>query len=311
MSPNGSGPLPRNLVIVRAGDRSLHGAWLEGARAGHYDLIVSYFGSDPDRYRTPEEHRVDYRGGKWDGIYAVFAADPGLLDRYDYFWLPDDDIEANSGSVAEMFRLMAQHDLAIAQPALTHDSYFSILLCLQCPSFRLRYADVIEIMVPCLRRDLLRIVLPLFRDTRSGFGLDFIWTRLLPDNARKAAILDCVTVRHTRPVGGELHGKMAKSGESAVEEMKRMMSRFHIEQPRYMVYAGLTSGGAMVVSRWRLAFRMGADYFRARHRAVEPRLLIRAFRIVRRHLLHRANVTPLPIPPDLQADLASGLPSTK
>jgi hypothetical protein len=306
-----AGPASRNLIIVRAGDRSLHGTWLEGARAGHYDLIVSYFGSDPERYRAPEEHRVDYHGGKWDGIYAVFAGDPGLLERYDYFWLPDDDIEANSASIAEMFRLMALHDLALAQPALTHDSYFSILLCLQSPSFRLRYADVIEIMVPCLRRDLLRIVLPLFRDTRSGFGLDFIWTRLLPDNKRKSAILDSVTVRHTRPVGGELHGKMAKSGESALGEMKRLMSRFRIEQPRYMVYAGLTSSGAMVVTRWRLAFMMGADYFRARRRAVEPRLLIRTFRIVRRHLMHRANVAQLALPPDLQADLASGRPSAK
>lgn len=308
-------PVSRNLVIVRAGDRSLHGAWLEGARAGHYDLIVSYFGNDTERYRTPEEHRVDYRGGKWDGIYAVFAGDPGLLERYDYFWLPDDDIQADSASIAEMFRLMAVHDLALAQPALTHDSYFSILLCLQSPSFRLRYADVIEIMVPCLRRDLLRIALPLFRDTRSGFGLDFIWTRLLPDNTRKAAILDCVTVRHTRPVGGELHGTMAKSGESARDEMKRMMRRFHIRQPRYMVYAGLTSSGATIVARWRLALMMGADYFRARHRAVERRLLSRAFRVIRRHLLHRANVAPLKVPSDLranlQADLASGRPSAK
>ena len=297
MSAIASGLATRNLVIVRAGERSLHGAWLDGARAGHYDLIVSYFGSDADRYRTPEEHRVDYRGGKWDGIHAVFASDPALLERYEYFWLPDDDIEADSTSIAEMFRLMAVHDLALAQPALTHDSYFSILLCLQCPSFRLRYADVVEIMVPCLRRDLLKIVLPLFRDTRSGFGLDFIWTRLLPDNERKSAILDAVTVRHTRPVGGELHGKMAKSGESAAAEMEQLMRRFQVRKPKYMVYAGLTRSGTLVVARWRLALMMGLDYFRARHRAVEPRLPIRAFRIVKRHLLHRANVAQLTVPP--------------
>src|SRR5262245_57723810 len=102
--------MTRNLVIVRAGDRSLHDAWREGARAGHYDLIVSYFGSDTERYRSPEEHRVDYKGGKWDGIHAVFAADPSLLDRYEYFWLPDDDIEADSSSVAEIFESMREFD---------------------------------------------------------------------------------------------------------------------------------------------------------------------------------------------------------
>jgi len=285
----------RNLVIVRAGDQSLHGAWLEGARAGHYDLIVSYFGSDPGLYRSPEEHRVDYRGGKWDGLYTVFANDPGLLERYDYFWFPDDDIEADSATIAELFRLMALHELALAQPALTHDSYFSFLLFLRSPSFRLRYANVIEVMVPCLRRDVLAMVLPLFRDTRSGFGLDFVWTRLLPDNRGKAAVLDCITVRHTRPVGGELHGKLAKSGESGRAEQERILNRFGLKRPKILVYAALTSQGTIVAAPWRLAFMMGADYFAARHRAVQRNWMTHLSRIVRRHVLHRTNLTQLAI----------------
>lgn len=296
MSPVSPAPLhsqTRNLVIVRAGDRSLHPAWLDGARAGHYDLIVSYFGDDPARYRSPEEHRVDFKGGKWDGIHTVFANDPGLLERYDYFWFPDDDIEADSATVAEMFRLMAQHGLALAQPALTHDSYFSFLLFLQCPSFRLRYANVIEIMVPCLRQDVLRQVLPLFRETRSGFGLDFVWTRLLPDNRWKAAILDSITVRHTRPVGGELHRKLATRGESARAEQTRLMRRFNLRRPKLLIYAGLTRAGAVVVSPWRLASMMWADYFTARHRAVQRNWMTHLFRIVRRHMWYRTDLAQL------------------
>jgi hypothetical protein len=284
----------RNLVVVRAGDRSLHGAWLEGARAGRYDLIVSYFGSDPKRFRSPEEHRVDFRGGKWDGIHALFAQDPGLLERYDYFWFPDDDIEASSAGIGEMFRLMAEHDLALAQPALTHDSYFSFLLFLQCPSFRLRYTNVIEIMVPCLGRDILRIVLPLFRDTRTGFGLDFVWTRLLSDNRRKAAVLDCVTVRHTRPVGGgELHKKLVKSSHSGPVEQERTLTRFRIKRPKMLVYEGLTPHGVAVVSRWRLALMMGTDYFAARHRAVQRNWMKHILRIIRRHVVHRPDIRQL------------------
>jgi hypothetical protein len=281
---------PRNLVLVRAGDRSLHGAWLAGARAGHYDLIVSYYGNDPARYRSPEEHRVDYRGGKWDGIHAAFAADPGLLERYDFFWFPDDDIAVDSDTVAELFRLMARHDLALAQPALTHDSYFSFLLFLQSPSFRLRYSNAIEVMVPCLRRDLLRRVLPLLRDTRRGFGLDFVWTRLLPDNRYKAAILDCITVRHTRPVGGELHRNLAKDGESGAQEQQRLLSRFNLRRPKMLVYAGVTSDGAVIDSPWRLGIKMGLDYFLARHRAVQRNWMTHLFRIVRRHVVHRPNL---------------------
>jgi hypothetical protein len=278
---------PRNLVVVRAGDRSLHGAWLDGARAGHYDLIVSYFGADPDRYRSAEENRVDYRGGKWDGIHAVFAADPTLLDRYDYFWLPDDDIDADSAAVATLFRCMKQYDLALAQPALTHDSYFSYLIFLQCPSFEVRYANAIEVMVPCLRRDILAIVLPLFRDTKSGFGLDFVWTRLLPDNKWKSAILDCVTVRHTRPVGGELHKSMAKTGGSARAEQRTMLKRLGLRRPKMMAYAGKARDGRILQSPWQMARAMGLDYLAVRHRAVQSKWITHLFRIISRHLRHR------------------------
>lgn len=277
----------RNLVLVRAGDRSLHPAWLAGARAGNYDLIVSYFGNDPERYRSREENRVDYRGGKWDGIHALFAERPELVERYDYFWLPDDDIAADSAAIAALFHAMSEHGLALAQPALSHDSYFSYLLFLQCPSFRLRYSNTIEIMVPCLRRDLLKLALPLWRHTKSGFGIDFIWTRLLPQNRWKSAILDSVTVRHTRPVGGELHKALKERGDSARAEQTRMLERFGLKRPKMLVYGGITPEGRLETAPWRLATRMAADYVAARHRFVQRKAVTHTLRIVRRHLMHR------------------------
>lgn len=47
--------------------------------------------------------------------------------------------------------------------------------------FELRYTDFVEIMAPCLRRDALARVLPLFNRTKSGFGLSNIWHRLGSD----------------------------------------------------------------------------------------------------------------------------------
>ncbi|MBP0574533.1 hypothetical protein J8J27_27890, partial [Mycobacterium tuberculosis] len=85
---------------------------------------------------------------------------------------------------------------------------------LNCPSFAVRYATAIEIMVPCLSTALLAKVLPLFAGSRSGFGLDAIWTRQMGSNRFRAGILDTVTVRHTRPVGGALAQAMAAAGLS-------------------------------------------------------------------------------------------------
>jgi hypothetical protein len=41
----------RNLVAVRAGDKSLHPHWLIGDGGRNWDLVVSYFGDDPGLYR--------------------------------------------------------------------------------------------------------------------------------------------------------------------------------------------------------------------------------------------------------------------
>src|SRR5579871_2529516 len=120
-----------NLVVVRAGKNSLHPAWLEGAAQRSWDLIVSVY--DPDAHFAPREDvtAVMQRGGKWDGLYKLFA-DGELLNRYDYIWLPDDDIAASKQDINAIFAMMRQYHLEVAQPALTRDSYFTHFLCMQC-----------------------------------------------------------------------------------------------------------------------------------------------------------------------------------
>ncbi len=117
----------QNLVVVRAGDASLHRGWGASEPGCGFDLIVSYFGNDPDAFREPWEQRTDFAGGKWDGIHHLFASCPELLRRYEYFWFPDDDIEADRSTIEGIFVAMRRLDLAVSQPALSLDSYFSFL----------------------------------------------------------------------------------------------------------------------------------------------------------------------------------------
>ena len=55
-------------------------------------------------------------------------------------------------------------------------------------------------------------MLPLFKNSMSGFGLDLLWTRLAEQNLGKSAVFDALPVRHTRPVGIHLAAAMLKSG---------------------------------------------------------------------------------------------------
>jgi hypothetical protein len=54
-----------NLVVVRAGDSSLHPTWLPASGHRNWDLLVSYIGDDPENFRVPAVTRIDGKGPKW------------------------------------------------------------------------------------------------------------------------------------------------------------------------------------------------------------------------------------------------------
>jgi hypothetical protein len=43
----------RNLVLLRAGDTSLHSHWMGASgEERNWDLVLNYFGDDPDKFRS-------------------------------------------------------------------------------------------------------------------------------------------------------------------------------------------------------------------------------------------------------------------
>jgi hypothetical protein len=74
----------RNLVIVRAGDSSLHPTWLPASGQRNWDLVVSYFGDDPQKFRIPDVTRIDGKGPKWIGLHKLLTENIDLVRQYDY-----------------------------------------------------------------------------------------------------------------------------------------------------------------------------------------------------------------------------------
>lgn len=275
------------LVLVRAGERSLHRAWLEGSER-NWDLVVSWYGDTP-YVPVADEKVVNIKGGCWDGVYKTFQAMPELLEQYTHFWLPDDDLEADARTINDIFELSTRHNLAVSQPALTHDSYFFHPHTLQSPSFILRYTTFVEVMAPCMRRDVLRKMLPFMQDNKTGFGLDFVWARLEEDNLYRAAILDEVTIRHTRPVGRFLAGRVKAAGGELDEAKSRLLKHFNMKEFAWKswCYAGIDRRSGK--RRGALATRamMVRDYLGKFSQWKTKR----RFRPIRKHLLQRWRLT--------------------
>jgi len=252
--------------------------------------LIPFPGSKPDLVVV-----ILLRGGKWDGLFETFKAFPSY-EQYQHVWLPDDDIATTGTDISKMFRLAKAQDLAVCQPSLTLDSYFSHFMFLTCAGFSLRYTNYIEIMIPCLKGDLFAQVLPLFEGTMSGYGLDYIWCRLPGAGRYKAAVLDEISMHHTRPIGSQLRGKIAdQTGGRSEDEEARLLARFgNIKKAVPVAYAGITKDAQEIEGRFAMARAMHRGYKAHLDRCLDPAYAARKNRqLFKRQLIKPMSLEPL------------------
>lgn len=150
---------------------------------------------------------------KWRTINLIL--DRVRVDQYDYAIFPDDDLEYCADFVPEFFDLLDTHDVALAQPALTADSYHTYDICIRREEAILRFTNFVEVMTPCFRRDCLRQLRPTWASDISpmGYGFDLHWPYVCSQAGFQMAIVDATPVSHRfRPTGkhyagDDLHGQ--------------------------------------------------------------------------------------------------------
>ena len=233
----------RFLVVVRAGDQSLHPGWTRSLATRDWDLVVSYFGDDPERFREAGCERIDDKGPKLRGLHALLTREE-FWRRYDYVMLPDDDLAIEQATISRLFARAASLRLELCQPALSWSSYYSHAITVCHPSFALRFTDFVETMAACFSRHHLERCLPTFDETVVGWGFDWVWPRMAVSNALNVAIVDECIVTHTRGYGGPNYRALRESGETADDERRRVLGSRGIpvgQVPR--VLAAIDRGG--------------------------------------------------------------------
>ena len=188
------------LVIARVGDNSLHSNWLGNSK--NFDLFLSYFGDESNKYMEQCEYYEQVKGGKRPILAKIIENNWDIISKYDAVWLPDDDLLADAKTISRMFNFFAAFDLSLAQPALSMNSYFSHSSLLQQTDTIIRRTNFIEVMAPIFSQECLRKLKHTFSQSQSGWGLDNLWPYLIKENI---AIIDATPITHTRPVGGELY----------------------------------------------------------------------------------------------------------
>ena len=255
-----------NLVLVRVGTKHRISSLLNVPRdCRSWDFAVSCY----EEICFGEDATIDYlhfyQGGKWDGLYNFFSKHADLISRYDYFWLVDDDIETNPQQVDDIFKYVNLYQFELAQPALTLDSYYSHRLTLECKGFLHRNTNLVEIMAPILSRKILEKILPKFENTRSGFGIDWYWQRLVDRPESSIAIIDAYPVGHRRPLRQHLRGMMKKEGLCPNQERQYLVETLDLTTLYAIATKGLLENGQVVASRYKMTWLMTKAYWQSRH----------------------------------------------
>jgi hypothetical protein len=170
-------------------------------RSYGFDLALINFNpdewkDDPSVYGSAKYYVKD-KGFKHH-IYKRFIERHGILDQYDWIWMPDYDVHLSADEIYRLFAIAQDYNLNVCQPSLTHDSYHSFPLVLNDPTKFLRYTNYVEVMCPLFKSEALKKVLGTFTITYSGWAQDYLWAREL--NYERFAIIDDVQASHVKPI---------------------------------------------------------------------------------------------------------------
>ena len=192
-----NGSYKKNAVFVPVGKDSLHRQLLKGD--ADFDLHLLIYDGSYNKFCNDSDFVACDAGYKMDMIYRYLHRHPELFEKYEYFFLLDDDIVISTEDVNRLFSMMREYQLKIAQPSLVM-SYYTYKHTAFHPFYILRYTNFVEMMMPCFSRDALKVVLPTFEQKIRWCGIEMHWPVLIGSNHNDMAIVDAVSAKHTRPV---------------------------------------------------------------------------------------------------------------
>lgn len=238
----------RNLIIVRAGERSLHRTWSEGHPDRSWDLLISSYAPDGALHAEDGDLPMSIdRGTKFDSLHRYLTAHPEVFDRYDYICLPDDDLLMSGPAIDRLFATCREFDLHLAQPSQVWTSYYGHAITLNSPGFRLRFTNFVEAQWPCFRSDYLRALLPVIANRYSGWGIDVVWALLMSDPWQACAVIDEVSMVHTRPhFTGDIYPALARLGVKPKGERAGVLRDYRNPPRLQVVYGAVRLDGRRV-----------------------------------------------------------------
>lgn len=185
----------------------------------NFDIALNLY-AGPDG-RAPRQCEYLIAGGlnKYKAAYQFL--DDRLLDSYRGIVFLDDDLEMTYSELSGFLAFCGRNALTLAQPSLSHDSYYSHPHLLNMPGGRSRNVHLVEVMCPYFSVEALKTAIFTFDLSYSTWGLDYLWPRL---PGIQPVVVDAFEIRHTKPIRdkGAFYTYMRAIGISPRDEETRL-----------------------------------------------------------------------------------------
>lgn len=222
----------KNLIISAVGDDSLHTEWISGA--ADFELCLIYYGMNDEvasvyAQQSAYFHRA--RGMKYHLLNDWINTHQKIIQQYSYIWLPDNDVSISTANINALFQLAATYQLQLSQPAMT--GFISHPFTQPQPGSFMRYTNFVEVLAPLMHIDVLFKLKESFCINYSGWGYDYLWPYLLGYPENRIAIIDSITMQHTKPIGAD-YSRFPKHPK---KEMKDIFRQYKKQlQKEFLVY---------------------------------------------------------------------------
>jgi hypothetical protein len=221
--------MSNNLVITSVGDSTIYEKWIKGNK--NFDFYAMYYGDD-EYYKNKLKECSDifisgdfYKKSpsKYHKFDYAIKEYPNILN-YDYIWFPDDDININTGEINKLFEIAQKYDLWLCQPSLK--GYVSHNITKPVENSILRYTNFVEVMSPLFSKYSLMKLLNTFTMNETSWGIDYMWNHLLESPKNKIAIIDIISMEHTKKVSINY----SRFTKNPYEEMEYILNKYKLNK---------------------------------------------------------------------------------
>ena len=172
-----------NFVFSSVGDNTnFNKLWIPSSEdpSANYHVYVIYYGDNEEIYNKykSQVHYIEQRkGSKFQNFKYFYDKYPEIIEKYERFFILDDDIEFGIEDINKMFDISTEYNLQICGPSFTHKSKISHRITMHKPNTVLTYTNFVEVNVPLFTKEALDKFMNKLGSNLIGWGIDifYIW----------------------------------------------------------------------------------------------------------------------------------------